>query len=155
VVRFTEDGSRTVLSTCGWRITEKYIAERVREWSVAFQGMIKDARKHGTLGMVAIEDARPRGRGGANMQYLGRTLKDQAIMLGVRSEMIPVATVKKSATGNGHASTKEVAMIVRAEYALKPGIAIINGEYDVEMAIAIAGAGYDILVMEALEALCD
>jgi len=134
------------------RVKERLIHDRITAWRdefVSFLFTVEHVFVH--IDMVAIEDARPRGRGGANMQHLISVLKEAAKELGIRVELIPPGTVKKHATGRGNAEAAEVAVIVRAEYKGAESIPIVVGEYDVEAAVAIAGAGYAILQEEWLQ----
>jgi Holliday junction resolvasome RuvABC endonuclease subunit len=102
--------------------------------------------------MVAVEDVRARGRGGANLQCLVNTIKEHCETERIRCELINPSTVKLQATGNGKADTETVARYVRSEYQgaeLLP-MALLHGEYDAEMAVAVAGAGYAKLQKEAI-----
>jgi Holliday junction resolvasome RuvABC endonuclease subunit len=149
IVHFQGDGVRKVIYASRRRISRRNIYNRIQEWLEVFEATLAKARRCGGPDMVAIEDARPRGRGGAHMQYLFRVLKDHALTRGYRVAGINPATVKKHATGRGLAATEQIATLVRAEYKMN-GIPIVAGEYDLEMATAIAGAGYAILQEEAL-----
>jgi len=134
------------------RVKERLIHDRITAWRDEFVSFLFAVEQvFGPIDMVAIEDARPRGRGGANMQHLVSVLKEAAKELGIRVELIPPGTVKKHATGRGNAEAAEVAMIVRAEYEGAESIPVVVGEYDVEAAVAIAGAGYAMLQEEWLK----
>ena len=135
------------------RVKERLIHDRIEAWRAEFVSFLFTIEQvfFGLPDMVAIEDARPRGRGGANMQHLVSVLKEAAKELGIRVELIPPGTVKKCATGRGNAEAAEVAVIVRAEYKGAESIPIVVGEYDVEAAVAIAGAGYALLQEEWLK----
>ena len=135
------------------RVKERLIHDRITAWRDEFVSFLFAVEQvFGPIDMVAIEDARPRGRGGANMQHLVSVLKEAAKELGIRVELIPPGTVKKCATGKGNAEAAEVAVIVRAEYKGAESIPVVVGEYDVEAAVAIAGAGYAMLQEEWLKA---
>ena len=147
------DGTREAKSWCDGRVEAAGVASRMSTWMSVFYAMLKGTRETERCypDMVAIEDVRSRGRGGAYMQTLIACLCEQAEMLGIRCELINPSTVKKEATGSGKASTEEVAMYVRAEYKGMDKVPLVAGEYDTEMAAAIAGAGYAKLQKEALE----
>ena len=134
------------------RVEERLVHDRITAWHDEFVSFLFTVEHvFGPIDMVAIEDARPRGRGGANMQHLVSVLKEAAEELGIRVELIPPGTVKKCATGKGNAEAAEVAMIVRAEYKGAESIPVVVGEHDVEAAVAIAGAGYAMLQEEWLQ----
>ena len=146
-VLFSDD--RELLTFMYNRVTERLIHDRITAWHDEFVSFLFAVEQvFGLPDMVAIEDARPRGRGGANMQHLVSVLKEAAKELGIRVELIPPGTVKKHATGKGNAEAAEVAMIVRGEYKGAKSIPVVVGEYDVEAAVAIAGAGYAMLQEE-------
>ena len=149
-VSFSDD--RELLTFMYNRVTERLIHDRITAWHKEFVSFLFTVEQvFGPIDMVAIEDARPRGRGGANMQHLVSVLKEAAKELGIRVELIPPGTVKKHATGKGNAEAAEVAMIVRGEYRGAESIPVVVGEYDVEAAVAIAGAGYAMLQEEWLQ----
>ena len=153
LVHFYSSDDRVVYAYTHERITESATLDRITAWQRALLRLMDVAtiEMRRPLDMVAIEDARPRGRGGAHMQTLVTTLKETARRQGVRVELIPPGTVKKHATGRGNAEAAEVAMIVRAEYKGAESIPVVVGEYDVEAAVAIAGAGYAMLQEEWLK----
>lgn len=158
LVQFREDGTRHLLSWWGHRVTEQYIENRISEWLELFELMLQvSLKKIGrSPDMVAIEDVRRHGRGGAHMQCLITFLKERAKKHEIRVELVHPSSVKLHATGYGASTTPEVAMFVRSEYVGADELPNAIGEqYDLEMAMAIAGAGYAILQKEALEALAD
>jgi len=151
-VSFRHSDGRELLTFMYNRVTERLIHDRITAWHDEFVSFLLTVELvFGPIDMVAIEDARPRGRGGANMQHLISVLKEAAKELGIRVELIPPGTVKKHATGKGNAEAAEVAMIVRGEYKGAESIPVVVGEYDVEAAVAIAGAGYALLQEEWLQ----
>jgi len=151
-VSFRHSDDRELLMWMPNRVTERLIHDRITAWRDEFVSFLFTIEQvFGPIDMVAIEDARPRGRGGANMQHLVSVLKEAAKELGIRVELIPPGTVKKHATGKGNAEAAEVVVIVRAEYKGAESIPVVVGEYDVEAAVAIAGAGYAMLQEEWLK----
>jgi len=151
-VLFLRSDDRELLMFMYSRVKERLIHDRITAWRDEFVSFLFTVEQvFGPIDMVAIEDARPRGRGGANMQHLVSVLKEAAEELGIRVELIPPGTVKKCATGKGNAEAAEVAMIVRAEYKGAESIPVVVGEHDVEAAVAIAGAGYAMLQEEWLQ----
>ena len=151
-VSFRRSNDRELLTFMYNRVTEQLIHGRIIAWRYEFvQFLFTVEQVFGLPDMVAVEDARPHGRGGANMQHLVSVLKEAAKELGIRVELIPPGTVKKCATGKGNAEADEVAVIVRAEYKGAESIPVVVGEYDIEAAVAIAGAGYALLQEEWLQ----
>jgi len=147
-----KDGQRTAKNWCDGRIGDKYTKDRISVWGTMLYAMLKVCQEaHGYPDMVAIEDVRARGRGGSHLETLVTCLCEEADALGIRCEKIHPATVKKEATGNGKASTEEVAAHVRFEYAGMDKVPVVAGEYDIEMAAAVAGAGFAMIQREALE----
>ena len=146
-----KDG-RTAKNWCDGRVSDKYIKDRVSTWGTMLYAMLKVCKEaHGRYpDMVAIEDVRARGRGGSHLETLITCLCEEADALGIRCEKIHPATVKKEATGNGKATTEEVATFVRLEYVGMDKVPVVAGEYDIEMAAAIAGAGYAMIQREAM-----
>ena len=67
------------------RVAERLIHDRITAWRAEFvQFLFTVEHVFVHIDMVAIEDARPRGRGGANMQHLVSVLKEAAKELGTR-----------------------------------------------------------------------
>jgi Holliday junction resolvasome RuvABC endonuclease subunit len=151
LVQFDGD-QRIAKNWCDGRVGDKYIKDRTSVWGTMLYAMLRVC--HNAYGrypdMVAIEDVRARGRGGSHLETLVTCLCEEADALGVRCEKIHPSTVKKEATGNGRASTEEVAKYVRLEYVGMDKVPHVAGEYDIEMAVAVAGAGYAMLIQEAL-----
>ena len=154
LAHFTRDGDRIAKTWCDGRIGDKYVKDRISVFGTVLYAMLRACRETEDRypDMVAIEDVRSRGRGGAHMQTLITCLCEEADALGIRCELIHPGTVKKQATGYGKATTEEVALCVRAEYQGMEKVPRVEGEYDIDMAAAIAGAGYALMQKEALEA---
>lgn len=157
LVDFRGDDTRHLLSWCPLRVRQYSLEYRLRDWLAQFEQMINSARSEipRVPDMIAIEDVRARGKGGAHLQCLVTFLKERAEGQGLRVELVNPSSVKLHATGYGASSTEEVAAIVRSEYEGADRLPVMAGEYDLEMALAIAGAGYAILQKEARERLAD
>lgn len=153
LVDFREDGTRHLLLWYRDRVKEHHVESRINDWLRLFELMLQDS-----LGlfdqlpaMLAIEDVRARGKGGAHLRCLVTFLKERAEKHGIRVELVNPSSVKLRATGYGASSTEEVAIVVRAGYKGADRLPLVAGEYDLEMALAIAGAGYAVLQKEARE----
>lgn len=146
---------RHVVSWCPYRVVNRYVENRIGDWLAEMEVTFQEIQmKFGRLpDMVAIEDVRARGKGGAHMQCLITFLKERAEKHGIRVELINPSTVKLDATDYGASSTVEVAASVQADYKGADKLPCVVGEYDLEMALAIAGAGYAKLQKEAREVL--
>ena len=142
---------RCLLTWGGHRVREHYVEDRIGDWLEDLKFMLHvSLNKFGRLpDMVAIEDVRARGRGGAHMQCLITFLKERAEKHGIRVELVNPSSVKLHATGYGASSTVEVAACVQVDYKGADKLPDVAGEYDLEMALAVAGAGYAVLQKEA------
>jgi len=141
---------RELLGFCDERVEAHRLEQRLTNWTMSFARMALHCKEvyDRSPDMVAIEDVRARGRGGAHMQCLITFLKERADGLGIRVEPVNPSSVKLHATGYGAASTEDVAIFVRSEYKGADKLPQVAGEYDMEMAVAIAGAGYAVLQKE-------
>lgn len=157
LVDFRGDGTRHLLSRRSRRVSEHCIEDRFDDWLDELEYMLQISLKTTDRlpDMVAIEDVRAPGKGGAHLQTLITFLKERAEKHGIRVELVNPSSVKLHATGYGASSTEKVAIAVRAEYKGADKLPIVAGEYDLEMAPAIAGAGYAVLQKEALKRLAD
>jgi Holliday junction resolvasome RuvABC endonuclease subunit len=144
---------RRILWASGRRVTEHFLDRRIAQWvNELYYALLNVPHLLGVrVSMVAIEDARARGRGGASLQFLVSVLRQHAEYEKIRCELVNPSTVKLQATGSGKADTETVARYVRSEYKGTELLPLLEaGEYDPEMAVAIAGAGYAVLQGEAL-----
>lgn len=146
---------RHLLLWCSLWVRQHSLEYRLRDWLTQFEWMINSARSDvpRVPDLIAIEDVRAPGKGGAHMQCLITHLKERAEGHGIRVELVNPSTVKLHATGYGASSTVVVAAFVQRDYKGADKLPDVEGEYDLEMAVAIAGAGYAVLQKEAREAL--